>query len=62
MAAGLEQGFILPQAGQDVAWLRENWEAFNRKAEGGDEDMAEMVKEVEERGLMGKEINGDKVH
>lgn len=49
---GLEAGFILPPAGGDVAWLHENWEEFNRRAEGGDEEFREMVREVEERGLL----------
>ena len=52
MVAGLEVGFILPQAGGDVQWLQENWEGFNQKANEGDEEMADLVKEVQERGLM----------
>ena len=45
-------GFILPPAGGDVQWLQDNWEAFNQRANEGDEEMAEMVREVQERGLM----------
>lgn len=52
LVAGLEAGFVLPPAGGDVQWLQENWEAFNEKAKNGDEEMADLVKEVEERGLM----------
>ena len=50
--AGLEAGFVLPQAGGDVAWLEENWEEFNRKADAGDEEMQGMVREIQERGLL----------
>jgi phenylpyruvate tautomerase PptA (4-oxalocrotonate tautomerase family) len=50
--AGLEAGFVLPQAGGDVAWLHENWEEFNRKADAGDEEMQGMVREIQERGLL----------
>lgn len=52
LIAGLEAGFILPQAGGDVAWLEENWEEFNRRADAGDEEMQGMVKEITERGLL----------
>ena len=62
MVAGLEVGFILPPAGGDVQWLQENWEAFNQKAKEGDDDMADLVQEVQERGLMdgtnGLKVNG----
>ncbi|KAK4544440.1 hypothetical protein LTR36_004331 [Oleoguttula mirabilis] len=52
LVGGLEAGFILPPAGGDVAWLQDNWEAFNRKADAGDEEFQEMVQEVKERGLL----------
>ncbi|TKA75976.1 hypothetical protein B0A55_03259 [Friedmanniomyces simplex] len=47
-----ELGFTVPAAGGDVQWLQDNWEEFNRRAEGGDEDFKFMVKEVKERKLM----------
>jgi phenylpyruvate tautomerase PptA (4-oxalocrotonate tautomerase family) len=50
--AGLEAGFVLPIAGGDVAWLEENYEEFQRRADGGDEEMAGMLKEIKERGLL----------
>lgn len=59
LIGGLEAGFTLPAAGEDGAWMKENWTAFNKKAEEGDEEFAEMVKEVEERGLL--EGGGGKV-
>ena len=49
---GLEAGFVLPPAGGDVEWLHQNWEAFNFKADDGDEEFKELVKEVEVRGLL----------
>ena len=52
LIAGMEAGFMLPQAGGDVQWLEDNWEEFNRKADAGDEEMKGMVKEIQERGLL----------
>ena len=52
IVGGMEAGFVLPQAGKDVGWLEEHWAEFVRKAEAGDEEMADMVKEIEERGLL----------
>ncbi|KAF2764905.1 hypothetical protein EJ03DRAFT_331436 [Teratosphaeria nubilosa] len=52
LVGGVEAGFVLPPAGGDVKWLKENWDAFNKKAEEGDEDFVEMVREVKKRGLM----------
>ena len=50
--AGLEAGFVLPVAGGDVEWLEANWGEFQRRAEGGDEEMKGLVEEVKERGLL----------
>ena len=52
MTAGLEAGFVLPAAGGDVEWLQDNWEAFNEKADAGDEEFKQLVAEVKERGLL----------
>ncbi|KAF2723869.1 hypothetical protein K431DRAFT_282561 [Polychaeton citri CBS 116435] len=49
---GIEAGFRIPAAGEDVTWLQKNWEGFVKKAQAGDEDFKELVREVEERGLM----------
>lgn len=51
IVAGTEAGFSIPPAGGDKEWLKENMDAFRRKAEG-DEDFRDMVEEVEERGLV----------
>lgn len=50
IVAGSEAGFPIPQAGQDGEWMKENWPAFERKAEEGDEDFVEFVREIKERG------------
>lgn len=52
MTAGYEAGFLLPPAGGDVQWMKENWEEFEMKAKAGDEEFQEMVDEVKERGLL----------
>lgn len=51
--AGREQGLALPEAGGDVEWLRENMGYFERRAQEGDTAMAELVKEVKDRRLLG---------
>ena len=53
---GMELGFVVPPAGEDVEWMQENWGEFNRRAEEGDEDFRYLVEEVQERKLM---ANGD---
>ncbi|KAF2482911.1 hypothetical protein BDY17DRAFT_250560 [Neohortaea acidophila] len=52
MVAGLEVGFVLPSAGGDVDWIRENMAAFRKRADEGDEDMKGLVADVEARGLL----------
>lgn len=52
LTAGYEAGFLIPPAGGDVAWLHEHMEEFEAKANGGDEEFAEMVQEVKERGML----------
>lgn len=43
---------MLRYSGGDVQWMQDNWEAFKQKADAGDEDFVELVREIEERGLM----------
>ncbi|WPH04424.1 putative oxalocrotonate tautomerase enzyme [Acrodontium crateriforme] len=57
LIAGSEAGFTLPQAGSDAQWMKENWAAFNKKADEGDQDFIDMVKEIKQRGILEK-ING----
>ncbi|KAM0716946.1 hypothetical protein Q7P37_006798 [Cladosporium fusiforme] len=52
IAAGMEAGFEIPEAGKDAEWLAENMNAFKARAEGGEVEFEELVKEVEERGLI----------
>lgn len=52
IAAGMEAGFEIPEAGKDGEWLAENMGAFKARAESGEEEFVELVKEVEERGLI----------
>jgi phenylpyruvate tautomerase PptA (4-oxalocrotonate tautomerase family) len=49
IAAGAEQGFALPVAGQDGAWVRENMAEFRRRAEDGDEGMRALIEEVKSK-------------
>jgi len=46
LAAGAEQGFILPTAGQDREWVEENMDKFEKRAAEGDESMRVMVEEA----------------
>ncbi|KAG9845051.1 lipase/esterase, partial [Aureobasidium melanogenum] len=48
IVAGMEAGLYLPPAGQDAAWIKENWETFVKKAEGGDEHFAGLIKQTKE--------------
>jgi len=45
IVAGREAGLNIPPAGQDAEWIKENWGAFVKKAEAGDEDFADLVKQ-----------------
>lgn len=57
MTAGWEAGFTMPSAGQDVQWLKDNWQAFEEKAKAGDEDFADMLVDIKQRGLQ-QQANG----
>lgn len=52
IVAGREAGFAIPGAGGDGEWLVENMGAFRARAEGGEVEFGELVREVEERGLI----------
>ncbi|KAI5363101.1 putative Tautomerase/MIF superfamily, tautomerase, cis-CaaD [Septoria linicola] len=58
LTAGFEAGFSIPPAGGDVEWLEKNFAAFEKKAKAGDEEFADLVAEIEERGLMKQQTNG----
>jgi phenylpyruvate tautomerase PptA (4-oxalocrotonate tautomerase family) len=52
IVAGMEAGFVVPEAGKDEEWLAENMGAFKARAEAGEEEFVELVKEVEDRGML----------
>ncbi|KAJ4983163.1 cis-3-chloroacrylic acid [Stagonosporopsis vannaccii] len=49
LVAGAEQGFVLPQAGKDGEWARENMGEFERRAREGDKSMGRLVREYKEK-------------
>jgi hypothetical protein len=49
LVAGAEQGFVLPQAGQDGDWVKENMAEFERRAREGDGSMKQLIEEVKAR-------------
>ncbi|GAB1733883.1 hypothetical protein NU195Hw_g7658t1, partial [Hortaea werneckii] len=52
---GMEAGFFLPEAGGDLGWIERNWDAFRQRAERGEEEFGELVREVQDRGMLGRE-------
>lgn len=51
ITAGYEAGFSRPQAGEDKAWIKENLEAFQAKADGGDADFKALMLDIKDRQL-----------
>lgn len=49
IVAGAEQGFVLPQAGKDGEWAKENMGEFERRAGEGDESMQRLVEKYGRR-------------
>jgi len=50
MIAALENGVVIPGAGEEGNWLKDNMEEFKNRAEGkGDQDFVDLIKEVHER-------------
>jgi len=45
---------MLSEAGQDGEWLRRNMEAFEQKAEDGDEEFKDLVEDVKSRKVFRK--------
>ncbi|EON60946.1 hypothetical protein W97_00156 [Coniosporium apollinis CBS 100218] len=50
IVAAWEQGFNIPEAGGDAAWIKENMREFERRAGQGDGAMRDLVEEVRARG------------
>lgn len=57
IVAGMEQGFMLPRAGQDGLWVEENLAEIKRRAEEGDEAMRNLL--LEYKGGLGKGMPGE---
>jgi hypothetical protein len=43
VTAAYEQGFMVPEAGQDVEWMRENLAKFQALADDGNEFYRDMI-------------------
>ncbi|KAL4734610.1 hypothetical protein BDV11DRAFT_197951 [Aspergillus similis] len=50
ITTGLESGFLLPPAGQDAAWLKDNTPRFQELAEQGNPEFVELMNEIQSRG------------
>ncbi|KAI1849715.1 hypothetical protein JX266_004664 [Neoarthrinium moseri] len=44
-----ETGFLVPPAGKDVEWARENMAAFKKRAANGEQEFKDLVHELESR-------------
>ncbi|RDH36214.1 hypothetical protein BDQ94DRAFT_167833 [Aspergillus welwitschiae] len=49
ITTGMENGFLLPRAGEDASWLRSNAPKFEELATQGDADFIELVEEMRSR-------------
>ncbi|KAL4809869.1 hypothetical protein BDV18DRAFT_129775 [Aspergillus unguis] len=49
ITAGVENGFLLPKASEDVDWLQQNYPKFQELAAAGDNDFVGLVNEFNER-------------
>ncbi|KAF9693260.1 hypothetical protein EKO04_008899 [Ascochyta lentis] len=49
LTTAVEMGFQRPAAGQEIKWLKDNREGFERLAEEGDEDMQQLLVELRTR-------------
>ncbi|KAI0123685.1 hypothetical protein BJ170DRAFT_598888 [Xylariales sp. AK1849] len=47
--ASWKAGFVLPIAGNDPQWVKDNMDAFKEKAREGDQDFVELIEELEDR-------------
>ncbi|KAH7089261.1 hypothetical protein FB567DRAFT_328829 [Paraphoma chrysanthemicola] len=46
LSAGMEQGFVLPKAGEEEAWKESNWGDFVARREKGDESVGRLMEEL----------------
>ncbi|PYH75293.1 uncharacterized protein BO88DRAFT_400850 [Aspergillus vadensis CBS 113365] len=49
ITTGTENGFLLPRAGEDAIWLKNNAPKFEELAKQGDSDFADLVEEMRSR-------------
>ncbi|KAF7349641.1 hypothetical protein MSAN_01690400 [Mycena sanguinolenta] len=49
VTASYKQGFMVPKAGQEVEWMRENLPKFQALADGGNELVRDMIGELRTR-------------
>ena len=54
IAAGWEQGVMIPESGYDRDWLRQHFAEFQKRAENGEEEMKELIEDIEKRKLIEK--------
>ncbi|KAF2834436.1 hypothetical protein M501DRAFT_1001204 [Patellaria atrata CBS 101060] len=53
IAGGQEAGFLLPEAGNDVEWVKDNLAEFEKRAGEKEEDIADLLDEVKKRKVFG---------
>ncbi|KAF4818377.1 hypothetical protein CGCSCA5_v005143 [Colletotrichum siamense] len=46
LIAGMKASFMTPAAGEELAWAKENYHAFEERAHAGDEDFMDLVAEL----------------
>ncbi|KAF5526297.1 hypothetical protein CGCA056_v002726 [Colletotrichum aenigma] len=46
LIAGMKASFMTPAVGEELAWAKENYHAFEERAHAGDEDFVELVAEL----------------
>jgi len=52
IAAGWEQGVMIPVVGHDREWMKERFADFKKRADAGEEEMKELVEDIERRKLI----------
>jgi hypothetical protein len=49
IVASAEKGFLSPKAGADVGYLKKNYAAFKQRAEEGDREFQDLMREIQTR-------------
>lgn len=60
LVAAMEAGFVIPAAGGDAQWLRDHWEVFKAKADQGEQEFVELVRDARDRRLVEEAGEADK--